>query len=289
MMKQTATVQVNIDYADEEDAILKMRVGMGLAPILGAMFANSPLCDGGLNRFLSYRGHIWTDTDNNRSGLLRFVFEPGAGFERYVEYALDVPMYFIIRDGRWFNMTEHTFREFLQNGHQGHRATMDDWNSHLTTLFPETRMKRYIEIRSADSQAPEYMLAVPALAKGVLYESDCLLAAWDLVKGWSWEERLDAYHAAHRVALHAKVKGIELRELARELLQIAVAGLHRQRVLNDRGQDESIYLDRLDDLVRRGLCPAEEIVKKWDGEWNQDITRLIEGSSYRVADARYED
>jgi glutamate--cysteine ligase len=192
-------------------------------------------------------------------------------------------MYFIIRDGQWFNMTAHTFREFLQSGHQGHRATIDDWNSHLTTLFPETRMKRYIELRSIDSQAPELMLAVPAIAKGVLYEPDCLLAAWDLVKSWSWEQRLEAYHAAHRVALHATVNRIELRELARELVQIAMVGLHRQRTLNDQGDDESIYLERLEEQVKRGICPAEQIVQKWDGDWSQDIARLIEGSSYRIA------
>jgi glutamate--cysteine ligase len=283
MMKQTATVQVNVDYADEADAVMKLRVGMGLAPLICAMFANSPLSDGGLNKFLSYRGHIWTDTDPDRCGLLRFVFEPGAGFERYVEYALDVPMYFIIRDEQWFNMTEHTFREYLQNGYQGHRATIDDWNSHLTTLFPEARMKRYIELRSADSQPPELMLAVPALAKGILYEPDCLLAAWDLVKGWSWEQRLETYHAAHRVALHAKVGRIELRELARELVQIATSGLQRQRSLNDQGDDESVYLERIEEQVKRGICPAEAIVQKWDGEWSQDIGRLIEGSSYRIA------
>jgi glutamate--cysteine ligase len=283
MMKQTATVQVNVDYADEADAVMKLRVGMGLAPLIGAMFANSPLCDGGLNKFLSYRGHIWTDTDPDRCGLLRFVFEPGAGFERYVEYALDVPMYFIIRDGRWFDMTEHTFRQFFQNGYRGHRATVDDWNNHLTTLFPEARMKRYIELRSADSQPPELMLAVPALAKGILYEPDCLFAAWDLVKGWSWEQRLETYHAAHRVALHAKVGRIELRELARELVRIAVTGLQRQRSLNDQGDDESFYLERLAEQVKRGVCPAEQIVQKWDGEWSQDVARLIEGSSYRIA------
>jgi glutamate--cysteine ligase len=283
MMKQTATVQVNMDYGSEADAMFKMRTGMGLAPLINAMFANSPLSDGDLNGFLSLRGHIWTDTDPARCGLLPFVFRDNAGFDDYIEYALGVPMYFIVRDGRWYDMTAHTFRDFWQNGHQGHRATMEDWNNHLTTLFPEARLKGYIEIRSADSQAPEMMLAVPALVKGIFYEQDCLLAAWDLVKRWSWEERVDLYHAAHRGALRARVRRIELRDLARELLEIATAGLERQRVLDARGEDESLYLERLEEQVKRGICPADTIVEKWGGEWNREIARLIEGSSYRIA------
>jgi glutamate--cysteine ligase len=283
MMKQTATVQANMDYGDEADAMLKMRTGMGLAPLVNAMFANSPLSDGDRNGFLSFRGHIWTDTDSARSGLLRFVFRDGAGFDDYVEYALDVPMYFIVRDGQWYDMTAHTFRDFWQNGHQGHRATMADWNNHLTTLFPETRLKGYIELRSADSQSPELMLAVPALVKGIFYEQDCLLAAWDLVKRWSWEERVELYHAVHRVALRASVRRVALSDLARELIEIATAGLERQRVLDARGEDESLYLERLEEQVKRGMCPADIIVEKWRGEWRQEIARLIEGSSYRIA------
>ncbi len=283
MMKQTATVQVNMDYGSEADAMMKMRVGMGLAPLLTAMFANSPLCDGRLNKFMSFRGHVWTDTDPARCGLLPFIFRSSAGFEDYVEYALGVPMYFIVRDGEWFDMTAHTFGDFLQHGFRGHRATMSDWNSHLTTLFPEVRLKGYIELRSVDSQSPELMLAVPALAKGVFYDDDCLLAAWDLVKSWNWDERVALYHAAHREALRARVRGIALAELARELLDIAVAGLERQRVLNAQGDDESLYLERLEDLVKGGICPAEIVVRKWTGEWDGDVARLVAGSSYRIA------
>ena len=283
MMAQTATVQVNLDYADEADALEKMRVGMGIVPILSAMFANSPLSDGDLNGYLSFRGHIWTRTDPARCGLLPFVFSPGAGFEDYVDYALDVPMYFIVRDGEWFDMTSHTFRAFLENGHRGHRATIADWSAHLTTLFPEVRLKSYIELRSADSQAPELMLAVPALAKGIFYESDCLVAAWDLVKRWTWDERMELYHAAHREALRARLHRISLGDLARELLNIATVGLQRQRALNGRGEDESVYLRYLGELVQRGVCPAETIIQKWGGEWEHEIARLIEGSSYRIA------
>jgi glutamate--cysteine ligase len=283
MMAQTATVQVNLDYAGESDALEKIRVGMGLVPILTAMFANSPLSDGDLNGYLSFRGHIWTRTDPARCGLLPFVFGPDAGFEDYVDYALDVPMYFIVRDGEWFDMTSQTFRDFLKSGHRGHRATMADWSSHLTTLFPEVRLKSYIELRSADSQSPELMLAVPALAKGIFYESDCLLAAWDLVKRWTWDERMELYHAAHREALGARLHRTSLADLARELLDIATVGLQRQRALNARGEDESVYLRNLGELVRRGVCPAEIIVGKWSGEWDHEIARLIEASSYRTA------
>ncbi|HZD42337.1 MAG TPA: glutamate-cysteine ligase family protein, partial [Terriglobales bacterium] len=197
MMKQTATVQANIDFLDEKDAMAKFRTGMGLAPVLIAMFANSPICDGQLNGYRSFREHIWTGTDRHRAGLLKFAFEPDVSFAHYVEYALDVPMYFIIRHHDYIDMTEVTFRQFLQYSHHGERATIEDWADHLTTLFPETRVKRYIEIRSVDSQPPDLMTAPSALIKGVFYDSDCLAAAWDLVKGWSWDERMTTYLDSH--------------------------------------------------------------------------------------------
>ncbi|MCX8071816.1 MAG: glutamate--cysteine ligase [Candidatus Binatia bacterium] len=280
MMKQTATVQVNIDFASESDAMAKLRLGNALAPILNAMFANSPLSDGDLNGFLSYRGHIWTDTDPARCGLLPFVFSAAAGFADYVEYALDVPMYFIVRGDRWVDMTHLTFREFWQHGYQGERATLADWNSHLTTLFPEARMKRYIEIRSVDSQPPEFMLAVPALVKGVFYDSDALLAAWDLVKHWRWEERLEVYHHAHRQGLHARFRRVELRELARELVAIAEYGLDRQRPPGE--ESEAMYLEPVRDWTRKGSCPAERVIEKWIGAWNREPHRLVEGLAYRA-------
>ena len=218
-----------------------------------------------------------------RSGLLQFVFRPNAGFDDYVEYALGVPMYFIVRDGQWFDMTSLTFRAFWENGHLGHRATMADWNTHLTTLFPEVRLKSFIEIRAADSQAPELMLAVPALTKGIFYNDDCLMGAWDLVKKWTWEERVELYHAVHRQALRAKVRRIPLYEIARDLVAIARAGLQREPVRNARGDDETVYLERLDVLVKNGRCPADAIVDRWLGDWSGEIPRLIEGSSYRIA------
>ncbi len=283
MMTQTATVQVNLDYASEADAMLKLRVAMGTASLFTAMFANSPLSDGDLNGYKTLRGHIWTDTDRARCGLLPFVFRASAGFEDYVDWALDVPMYFIVRDGAWSDMTALTFRQFLRDGHRGQHATMADWSAHLTTLFPEARLKGYLELRGADSQAPELMLALPALAKGLFYEADCLQAAWDLVKAWTWEERLTLWQDVHKQALQARIRRHPLTDIARELVAIGVEGLRRQRVLDARGQDESIYLERLTEQVGLGRCPADALIEKWLGEWHGDMQRLIAGSSYRIA------
>jgi glutamate--cysteine ligase len=282
MMKQTATVQANIDYSDEKDAMAKFRTGMGLAPILIAMFANSPICEGQLTGYRSFREHIWTDTDKSRSGLLKFAFLPEVSFAHYVEYALDVPMYFIIRNKHYIDMTGLTFRQFLRYGHNGERATIEDWSDHLTTLFPETRIKRYIEIRSVDSQPPDLMPALSALIKGAFYDSDCLQAAWDLVKGWSWDERMQAYLDSHENALSTRVRRYSLLDLARELLEIAWEGLRRQNQVNDLGDDETIYLKPLKNLLDQGKCPADILLEKWEGELHHDIRRLIAYTAYKL-------
>jgi glutamate--cysteine ligase len=282
MMKQTATVQANIDYRDEKDAMAKFRTGMGLTPIFISMFANSPICDGQLNGYRSYREHIWTDTDKNRSGMLKFAFSPDVSFAHYVEYALDVPMYFIIRNKNYIDMTGTTFRQFLAYGCNGERATLEDWHDHLTTLFPETRIKRYIEVRSADSQPPELMPALSAIVKGAFYESDCLDAAWDLVKDWTWDERMQVYLDSHRDALAARIRRYSLLDLSKELLQIALEGLRRQKMFNALGEDETIYLEPLDKLLALGKCPADLLIEKWQGELDQDIRKLIAYSAYQL-------
>ena len=282
MMKQTATVQTNIDFLDEKDAMAKFRTGMGLAPLLIAMFANSPICDGRLNGYRSFREHIWTDTDRSRSGLLQFAFSPDVSFAHYVEYALDVPMYFIVRHHDYIDMTGMTFRQYLANGYNGERATLEDWSDHLTTLFPETRIKRYIEIRSVDSQPPELMPALSALTKGVFYDSDCLGAAWDLVKGWTWDERMETYLGSHEHALAARFRRYTLLDLSKELFQIGWEGLRRQHSLNKNGDDETIYLNPLKPLLFQGKCPADIIVEKWQGELHQDIKKLIAYSAYKL-------
>jgi glutamate--cysteine ligase len=282
MMKQTATVQANFDFADERDAMSKMRVAMGLVPVVSAMFANSSISEGRLNGYTTLRGHIWTETDAARSGMLPFVFGPEPSLEDYVEYALDVPMYFVIRDGAYVEMTDRTFRQLLDGRHGPERATLEDWALHLTTLFPEVRLKRYIEVRSADSQPPEMMLALPALMKGVLYEPDSLDAAWDLVRRWTWEERLELYHAAHRQGLQARIRRIPLAEIARELMAIAESGLRRQRRTNERGDDESLYLERLHDLVRSGKSLGQMLAERWEKDWSRDVSRLIAHTTYRL-------
>ena len=282
MMKQTATVQANIDFLDETDAMLKFRTGMGLAPVLIAMFANSPICDGRLNGYRSYREHIWTDTDKSRQGLLKFAFAPDASFAHYVEYALDVPMYFIIRHHDYINMTGVTFRQYMKYGHNGERATVEDWADHLTTLFPETRIKRYIEVRSVDSQAPELMPALSALIKGAFYDNDCLWAVWDLVKGWTWDERNEVYLDSHANALAARFRRHTLLDLAREFLEIATEGLRRQHVVNDLGNDETIYLEPLKTLLSQGKCPADIIIEKWQGDLNRDVRKLIDFTAYKL-------
>src|SRR5277367_4402662 len=207
MMKQSAGVQANLDYSDEADAIRKLRVSMGIVPLLYAAFANSAISDGALNGYHSFRGHIWSDTDPDRCGVPAFVFREDAGFEDYAEYALDVPMYFLDRDHRYLDLTAPpgiTFREFMERGWNGQRATIEDWANHLTTIFTEVRLKKYVEVRTADSQPPALMLALPALLKGILYDNDCLEGAWDLVKRWSYAERLELTAMATKASLEVR-------------------------------------------------------------------------------------
>ena len=285
MMKQTAGVQANLDYRDEADAMRKLRVSMGLVPLIYAIFANSPLSDGGLNGYHTFRGHIWTDTDNERSGVPEFVFRDSCSFEDYTEFALDVPMYFLIRNHEYIDLTQPpgiTFRQYLERGFGRERATVDDWTNHLTTIFTEVRLKRYVEVRTADSQPPAFMLALPALLKGVLYNDDCIGAAWDLVKAWSYRERMEITNHAHQVGLDARAGKIKLAEIGYELLSIAARGLERARSLNASGQDESIYLLRLMDLVRSGHSQASLVIARWKGEWNYDFTRLVKGCAYQA-------
>jgi len=282
MMKQTATVQANIDFSDEKDAMAKFRTGMGLTPLMVAMFANSPISEGQLNGYRSFREHIWTDTDKARCGMLEFAFSPDVSFRHYMEYALDVSMYFIIRNHDYLDMTGTTFRHFLNYGHNGEHATLEDWNDHLTTLFPETRIKRYIEVRSADSQPPELMPALSAIIKGAFYDADCLQAAWDLVKGWTWDERMQVYLDSHRDALGARIRRYSLLDLAKELFQIAWEGLKRQKALNEQGEDETIYLNALKTLLFQGKCPADVLIEKWEGELQHDIKKLIAYTAYKL-------
>jgi glutamate--cysteine ligase len=281
MMKQTATVQANIDYADEADAMRKLRIGMATAPIVNAIFANSCISENRLNGQLSYRGYIWTDTDRARCGLLPFAFRPGASFRDYVDWALDVPLYFVLRGGRYrTEVTGVPFRRFLDTGLDGQRATLDDWRLHLTTLFPEVRLKGYIELRSADSQPPGRVLGLPALVKGVFYEPDCLDAADDLVKRWSFSDCSSLYADVTRSSMKARLKGIPVLELARELGSIAEEGLRRQAVLDGEGRDERLYLEPVRELLSAGRAPAQVIAERWSGPWKEQMAPLVADSGF---------
>ena len=282
MMKQTATVQANIDYGDERDAMRKMRAGMGLAPIVNAMFANSPIGDGALNGYMSYRAHVWTDTDRARCWLLPFAFRDDAGFRDYVEWALDAPCYFLLRDGRYrTEVTGVPFREVLRTGFDGAPLTMDDWNLHLTTLFPEVRLKTYLEFRSADSQPPERLLALPALVKGVFYDDGCLDAALDLARRWDVVACDQVYRDVTREALRARHKGVRVLELALELLAIAEEGLRRQAATNAAGADERCYLDGLRTQLATGRSPARVIAEQWQSTWAERVEPLVEYTALR--------
>jgi glutamate--cysteine ligase len=285
MMKQTAGVQSNLDYGDEADAMRKLRVSMGIVPLLYAIFANSPLSDGGLNGYQSFRGHIWSDTDPDRCGIPEFALREDSSFQDYVEYALDVPMYFLIRGHHYIDLTRSpgiTFRQYMERGFGRERATEEDWTNHLTTIFTEVRLKKYIESRTADSQPPALMLSLPALLKGILYENDCMGAAWDLVKRWSYPERIALVDTACKFGLDTRTGKIRFRDLALELIGIAMEGLSRQHELNEHGQDESIYLLRLLDQVRGGHTQASLIIDRWKGRWNYDVHQLVEGCSYQA-------
>jgi glutamate--cysteine ligase len=277
MMRQTATVQANIDFADERDAMLKFRTGMRLAPVMNAIFANSCVVDGSLSRYLSFRGHVWTDTDRARCGLLRFAWDDGAGFESYVQWALDVPVYFLLRDGRYTrDVTGIPFRRLLEGVSGFPRPNLDDWNLHLTTLFPEVRLKGFIEFRSTDAQPARTLLAPAALVKGLFYEPDCLAATWDVVKSWGFDECVELAVDASREALAARMRRIALREIASELGSIAREGLRRQDRRDEQGRTEVVYLEPTLEMIGQGVSPASLDAKRWKSQPEGQLRRLIE-------------
>jgi len=258
MMKATCTVQANVDYQDETDMGHKLRTALGLSSIVTALFANSPLAAGTQTGRLSMRSHIWTHTDPDRCGLPPWAFDGHwPTYDRYVAYALSVPLFFIVRDGAYLDCAGLPFAEFMEKGFDGHEACIEDWHLHLSTLFPDVRAKTYLETRSADCVPPDLLPALPALWKGVLYDEDARGAAWDLVRGWSMDDRLSHRDAASRDALGAAVPGAAYatRDIALELIHIARYGLGRQAAAADHG-DESVFLDPLQELAERGLCPA---------------------------------
>jgi glutamate--cysteine ligase len=280
MMHATATVQANLDYRNEADMASKMRTAMGCTSIVTGMFANSAFSDGKENGFASRRLAIWRDTDPDRCGILDFVFESDFGYRDYIEWALDVPLFFIVRDGRYKAGRGLTFRQFFERGAEDERATMGDWNTHLTTLFPEVRLKRVIEVRGADAVSRELICALPAFWKGLLYSSDARSAAWDLVKGWSREERELGQIAVAQKGLSAEIAGNSVLELAREFVEISRQGLVSlvEEGLASPGEED--FLEPLQRQVDLGRSPGEELVRRWHDEWDGSMERLIDNTQY---------
>ena len=284
MMLRTCTIQTNLDYGSEADMVKKFRVSLALQPLATALFANSPFTEGKPNGFLSYRSHIWSDTDPGRTGMLPFVFEDGFGYERYADYALDVPMYFVYRDGRYIDAAGQSFRDFL-NGElpalPGEKPTEKDWEDHLSTAFPEVRMKSFLEMRGADGGPWNRICALPALWVGLLYDEGALDAAWDVVKGWSMEERQVLRDSVPKLALDAPIAGNhKLRDIAAEVLDIARAGLSARGRFNASGDNESGFLAPLDEVVASGRTHAERLLARYHGEWQGDLTRIYAEESF---------
>jgi len=281
MMKKTCSIQVSVDYSDEDDFTRKMRTALCLAPIITAIFANSPISEGKINGFLSERAHIWNYTDSARSGLIGERFFSNPRFSFYIDYALEVPMFFIIRDERWIEIKGRTFSQYLKRGYHGHRASWDDWELHLSTIFTEVRVKSYIELRCTDCQRVQLAPAVVALWKGILYNQEAMGAVSSLMKGLSWVELRNLYLTVPREGLKARLKGVRLLDIAKELLKISYSGLKEQRQFNQDGEDESIHLEPIMELIIEDeMCPAEIIIKNWNSSWHRSINKLIEYSSY---------
>jgi len=278
MMFRTCTVQVNLDFADEADMVKKFRVGLALQPISTALLANSPFREGRPNGFLSYRAQVWTDVDNARAGMLPFVFESGMGFERYVDYALDVPMYFVYRDGKYHDVAGKSFRDFLARKipEVAHiDPSMSDWADHLTTIFPEVRLKQFLEMRGADAGQWRRICGMPALWVGLLYDEVALDAAWDMVKDWTAEERQALRDSVGKLGFKTPFRGTNVRELARQMLEISASGLRRRASLDSAGMSEDGFLNPLRELVTRGHTRAEELLQAFRGDWNGDMSRLF--------------
>ncbi len=285
MMRRTCTVQVNLDFASEADMVKKLRVAIALQPVATALFANSPFLDGKLNGHKSWRSRVWRDLDADRTGMLPFVFEDGFGFERWVDYALDVPMYFVYRDGRYIDALGQSFRDFLKGelpALPGERPTLSDWADHLTTIFPEARIKKFIEMRGADGGPWRRLCALPAFWVGLTYDQTALDAAWDVCRTWDAETREALRVAASVDGLQAKVAGLRMEEIAAECVEIAGAGLKARSRMGAGGMipDETHFLNALTESVESGQVPADDLIARYHGEWNGDVTSVFDEYSY---------
>ncbi|WP_164659362.1 glutamate--cysteine ligase [Tropicibacter sp. Alg240-R139] len=285
MMRRTCTVQVNLDFATEADMVQKLRVALALQPVANALFANSPFLDGKPNGVKSTRGLVWRHLDDARTGMLPFVFHEGFGFEAWVQYALDVPMYFVYRDGKYIDALGMSFRDFLEGklpALPGETPTLSDWADHLTTAFPEARIKKFMEMRGADGGPWRRLCALPAFWVGLMYDQSSLDAAWDLVKGWDAETREALRVAASEQALQAQVGDINMHELAREIVAISEAGLKARAKPGAGGMvpDETHFLNALKDSIETGKTPADELLDRYNGDWNGDLTKIYDEFAY---------
>jgi glutamate--cysteine ligase len=283
MMYRTCTVQANLDFASEADMVKKLRVALALQPVATALFANSPFTEGKPNGFLSFRSEIWRDTDPDRSGMLPWAFEPGMGYERWVDYAIDVPMYFVKRGDRYIDVAGRSFRDLMAGtlaGLPGERATVSDWANHVSTIFPEVRLKRYLEVRGADGGPWRRLPSLSAYWVGLLYDEDCLEACWDMVKAWTAAERQALRDEVPKRGFKAAIRGREVLALARETLALARAGLARRKRLDPYGADETRYLKPLDELAERGETAAEELLRKYRGPWAGSVDAIYKEYAY---------
>lgn len=285
MMRRTCTVQVNLDFGSEADMVQKLRVSLALQPVATALFANSPFFEGKLNGYKSWRSYVWRNLDDSRTGMLPFVFEDGFGFERWVQYALDVPMYFVYRDGKYIDALGLSFRDFLKgelSALPGETPTLSDWADHLTTAFPEARIKKFIEMRGADGGPWRRLCALPAFWTGLMYDQTALDGAWDLVKGWDAETREELRVAAGRDGLQAQVGSLKMHDLAREVVALSEAGLKARGRSGAGGMvpDETHFLNTLKESIESGKVPADELLDKYNGEWVGDLTRIYQEYSY---------
>ena len=283
MMTRTCTVQVNLDFSDESDMVRKFRTSLALQPIATALFADSPFTNGKPNGYLSYRSHIWTDTDPDRTGMLDFVFEDGFGYERYVDYMLDVPMYFSYRDGVYHDLAGRSFRKFMRGELDelpGATPTMTDWVDHMTTAFPEVRLKKFLEMRGADGGPWNRLCALPAFWVGLLYDSTALDAAWDLVKDFTREERNALRDGVPKFGLKLPFRNGTLRDIAVEALKISAQGLRSRARMSFEGADESHFLDPLIEIVEANETPAERKLALYNGPWNQSVDPVFREFPY---------
>ena len=283
MMLRTCTVQVNLDYASEADMVRKFRVSLALQPVATALFANSPFKEGKPNGFLSYRSHVWTDTDPDRTGILPFVFEPGMGFERYVDYLLDVPMYFVFREGRYLDASGQSFRDFLKGrlpALPGEIPTTGDFADHVTTVFPEVRLKRYLEMRGADGGPWKRLCALPALWVGLLYDEGALAAADELTRGWTLEDHQHLRREVPRLGLKTPFRGGTVQDLARRVLSLSLEGLTVRARATGYGKDETCFLDPLVEIAESGVTPAEELLARYHGRWNGSVDPVFREYAY---------